>query len=122
MYKKTIHSNKNGSHSKKKERVKANLAAKFLSALLIIVLISVFALILGKENTTQAGESIKYNKYFKSIEINSGDTLWSIAKENIPQNSSIDIRDYINEVSQINSLSGGEITSGMNLVVPYYAE
>lgn len=95
---------------------------KFLTSVVVIAMIVVFVLALGKNNSIQAGESIEYNKYFKSVEVNSGDTLWSIAKECIPENSSIDIRNYVKEVQQINSLNDDNITSGMNLVVPYYAE
>ena len=111
-------------NSNKRAKSKKNIkksAFRFFASIAIVALIAVCVLVLN-QNTIQADESIEYNKYFKSVEIKTGDTIWSIAEENIPENSSIDIREYIEEVQQINSLNGDNITSGMNIVVPYYAE
>ncbi|MBQ8983734.1 MAG: LysM peptidoglycan-binding domain-containing protein [Lachnospiraceae bacterium] len=61
------------------------------------------------------------NKYFTTIQIGTGDTLWDISKEYIsPEYASMD--DYIKEVEKINHISRDDITSGCYLVIPYYAE
>lgn len=59
-------------------------------------------------------------KYYASIPVEKGDTLWSIAEAHMGvQYNSVD--DYIEELCQINSLDGESITAGMYLVVPYYS-
>jgi LysM repeat protein len=67
---------------------------------------------------TAADSQPKY-KYYKSIEIQSGDTLWSIADTYISEEyDSVD--SYIAEVKAMNSLASNDITSGHYLVIPYY--
>jgi cell division protein YceG involved in septum cleavage len=58
-------------------------------------------------------------KYYKSVTIESGDTLWSIAEQDMTPGWD-DIRDYIAEVEQINSLDGDSIHAGNSIIVPYY--
>jgi len=60
-------------------------------------------------------------KYFTTVQVNSGDTLWDLSQEYITSEyASVD--DYIKEVEKINHISKDEITAGCYLVVPYYAE
>ena len=60
-------------------------------------------------------------KYYTSIRVYSGDTLWDIAKEYRTEEYS-DISSYIAEVREINHLSSNQITDGMYLCIPYYSE
>lgn len=63
-------------------------------------------------------ESVPH-KYYKSIEIVSGDTLWDIAAEYISDDyASID--DYINELKAINHLDSDNIQESQYLTVAYY--
>lgn len=61
-------------------------------------------------------------KYFNSITVEEGDTLWSIANtynDGVHYDSN---QDYINEVISINHLSdASEIQVGYNLIIPYYS-
>lgn len=69
----------------------------------------------GIVNATENLGSLKY----KIINIEDGDTLWSIAK----QNMTIDydsIYDYIDEIRECNQLETDCIKSGGSLMVPYY--
>lgn len=59
-------------------------------------------------------------KYYTTIEIESGDTLWSIAQE-YRTSEYRSLQAYIDEVKQINGLAGDNITTGCYLTVPYYA-
>lgn len=64
-------------------------------------------------------EPVSY-KYYKSITISNGDTLWSIAQENMDDEHYDSVKDYIKEVKQINSLHSNSIRYGENLIIPYY--
>ena len=57
-------------------------------------------------------------KYYKSIEIDENDTLWSIAKEYAPDS---DIENYIAEVEEMNGIDGNQIHTGDYIIVPYYS-
>lgn len=59
-------------------------------------------------------------KYYTSIGIEQGDTLWDIAK--VYMTDEYDgIEEYICEVRRINHLSGDRIYAGKYLVIPRYA-
>lgn len=66
-----------------------------------------------------AEESCEQFKYYKSIVIEGGDTLWSIAKEYCTDYS-VDTQDYIDEVKELNNLSSNEIHQGQHLLIAYY--
>ena len=59
-------------------------------------------------------------KYYTSVMVESGDTLWSLADEYIDEYG-IDKTDYIKEVCELNHLQNDEIHSGEYLVVAYYS-
>ncbi len=58
-------------------------------------------------------------KYYTSIPIGKGDTLWSIAVENItPEYAGIE--EYIQEIRSLNHLSDDGIHAGRYLMIPRY--
>lgn len=59
-------------------------------------------------------------KYYKSYYVETGDSLWSIAKEHISDEYS-DINEYIAEVKQINHLQGDAVKQGSHICIPYYS-
>lgn len=59
-------------------------------------------------------------KYYKSIQIANGDTLWSIAQNNMDENYS-NAAQYITEIKQMNALSSDQIFAGNYLLIPYYS-
>ena len=62
-----------------------------------------------------------YYKYYTSVEIQPGDTLWTLADCYLENYESKEL--YINEVIELNSLAGnGRIISGQNLILPYYSQ
>lgn len=62
----------------------------------------------------------KFNKYYISISIKKGDTLWSIASEYMTAEYD-NIEEYILEVKRINHISGDTIYTGRYLTVPCYS-
>lgn len=59
-------------------------------------------------------------KYYTSIQIQEGDSLWGLAQE-YGATAYINSEDYIAEVKEINHLQGDEIHSGQYLTIPYYS-
>lgn len=60
-------------------------------------------------------------KRFKSIEIQKGDTLWSIAEEYMTEEYP-SVYSYIEDVKEMNGFTGDTIYEGCYLVVPIYVD
>lgn len=56
--------------------------------------------------------------YYKSIELEPGDTLWSIAEEYMPESYG-SVQEYIDELKDINGLDGDDIYAERYLTVAY---
>ena len=85
------------------------IAAFFLPQLL-------FIRVLAKEEYKP-----KIYKYYTSIEIQEGDTLWSIACQYADEEF-ISITEYIEELRYMNQLSSDRIFEGHYLTISYYPE
>lgn len=71
--------------------------------------------------SSQAEEqrSNPYHKYYTSIQVKEGDSLWSIA-ENYKKHSGKSTSEYVAELKHMNSLTGDTIHAGNYLTVYYY--
>ncbi len=90
---------------------------KMIFLILLSSLILTFAIV----TFTVQGSTKINEKYYKSIIINSGDSLWSIAEEYYDKDNS-SISSYIEELKSINNISNENIKSGNYLVVSYYID
>ena len=61
------------------------------------------------------------SKYYKSICIEAGDTLWDIAGEYV-KDVDVSRQEYIDEVCELNGICADEIYAGEYIVVVYYGE
>ena len=98
-------------------KIKKSLIVTF--ALITIIFISSFALTTFNLDI-KANKHIK-NKYFKSIEIKAGDSLWSIASDYISDEYD-GIEDYIKELREMNGIKGNRIHAGEYISVAYYSD
>lgn len=61
---------------------------------------------------------------YKVVEVQEGDSLWSIARENLEEKSNdygfTDIYQYIHEIKKCNNMKSNQINIGCYLMVPYY--
>lgn len=86
----------------------------FAAILLFIILgSSIHILANGSDNCP-------FNKYYTSIQVEDGDTLWSIADKYIGENS-VDKESYVNDICRMNNLTDGQIHSGEYIIVAYYS-
>ena len=103
---------------KRQQQVKRNIMTLIISALAII---SLSILLISFSTEANDMEHQPSYKYFKSVEIAKGDTLWSIAKDNIDYEYYKNTYDYVNEVKRMNSLTSDRIVAGSYIIVPYYS-
>ena len=94
---------------------------KYLIALVMIVMImSCFfgkTLVMANEDEDDA----VYNRYYTTIEVEKGDTLWSVAKTYY-HHSGMSVREYVYELKLINGMVSDELRAGEMISVEYYAE
>lgn len=98
------------------------ISYNFKGFVVLMVLTIIFGVIFlsGFNDTGKVNASTSNQKYFVCVDIQDGDTLWSIADLYITEEySSVD--DYIEEIKELNGLSNDKILCGATLVVPYYA-
>lgn len=107
---------------RRKCRRQREIRRKFILTGIAAVLVLSLALschaLLSHANTEI--EDISY-KYFTSIRIEPGDTLWSLADRYADQEHYASRDQYITEVMNMNHLSGEELSAGNYLIVPYYS-
>ena len=89
---------------------------------LIISLLCISFFLYFGDRVVKAQESANDIQY-KVVEIKNGDSLWSIAKENMDNTNDsgfINIYQYIHEIKRCNNMKSNQINAGCYLMVPYY--
>lgn len=109
--------------SKRKQQARRRREVRKQIALVVLGIILIIGLSLSyhaiRSNANTDIEEIEY-KYFTSVSVNYGETLWIIA-EKYADNHYKNIEAYISELMKINNLSSDEIKAGQYLIVPYYS-
>ena len=82
------------------------------------IVISVLFAFMLYSNRADAENSRPVYTYYTSYEIQSGDTLWTIADQFMSPESS-DKAAFINNIKKINHISGDNITPGKYIVIEY---
>lgn len=110
-------------NNKQKRNLLQSLCRKFILFGIVCFLGIIIAFGAGQfvQNIKAQDDNILH-KYYTSVTVQPGESLWSIAEEHYIlgyDNPS----DYIEEVIHINHLTDEDnITSGSTLVIPYYSE
>lgn len=92
-----------------------------LTITIVIVLSGVIGLSVFNAKAKSSQSDITLYKYYKNVQIQADDTLWDLAKENYCEEKQ-SIKEYIQEVKNINHLSDDSIVAGNYIVLPYYSE
>ena len=104
----------------RKRKVKKVKREIFFCSLFIFFIVN--GIILISSFSTQASDlnhQPSY-KYYKNIQIQKGDTLWSIANEYADEHYKSK-NEYVQEVKRMNNLTSDHIKSGYYLIIPYYS-
>ena len=103
---------------KRQKEIRRNIILSLIGAVIFITFALTFYSFTSLANTDN--KEISY-KYFTSIQVNKGDTLWSIAEEYMDDTNYDTVKDYITEVMYINKLTDDALVCGQHLVFPYYS-
>jgi cell division protein YceG involved in septum cleavage len=90
---------------------------------LIVIAIIFFGILLGTGISALASndKATGQYKYYKSICIEEGDTLWDIAGKYV-EGTDMDRYDYIQEICDLNGIHAEEIHAGDYIIVSYYSD
>lgn len=107
---------------KRKVRRQRELRNKIIFTVmsLIIIVTAVFAFQSFVSKAQEENPDVTY-KYFTSLEIEQGDTLWNIAQEYIDYGYYDNVQEYVDEVLDINNMSDDTIKAGQCIIIPYFS-
>lgn len=115
----TVEERRERARIKRKRQVAKRKMILLLAAVMIITIGSVvFGSIFTSAQSNDEASAKQY-KYYKSIVIEHGDSLWSIAEEYCTDAYG-DTQEYVDELKQLNSLTSETIHTGQHLLVAYY--
>lgn len=100
------------------KRERARKVKMFSLAVLATVVLAVICTLAYGSLKTNANQGYKY---YTSITVEDGDTLWTLADQYIDYNHYKDKEVYLAEVMTMNRLKDDGIYSGQTLIMPYYS-
>ena len=108
---------------KMKRRRHAQLIRRRIGFVVSTAMLILFLAVAGFQINAKATEKQEPDaiKYYTSIQIEPGDSLWSIANTYMDDHYN-SINDYIKDIAKTNGISThSSLTSGEVLIIPYYA-
>lgn len=103
---------------KRLNQIKLHILALSISVVTVITL-SILLISFSTEANDRVHEPAY--KYYKSIEITNGDTLWSIANDHFDSAYYNNTREYVSEIKKVNNLTSEKIVAGSYIIIPYYS-
>lgn len=104
--------------NRKKQVARQKLIILFAAVFVISIGSVLFGSIFSKAHGNTVDEPICF-KYYKSIQIKQGDSLWSVA-EQYKTEQYANTQEYVDELKELNGLTTNTIHAGQHLMVAYY--
>lgn len=96
---------------------KFRIVSKFRFVVFLVVVILIAFTAISTVAGFNTAISLSYNEY-RCVEIESGDTLWSVASEYAPED--MDVRQVVHDICDTNDIQASDIASGQKILVPVY--
>ena len=100
-------------NTRKRYRIKSRTRFTIFIIVMMLITISIIGYVTGMN--TAHGETMEQ---YATVEIASGDTLWTIAAEYAPEGT--DLRQFIYEIRELNDMESSNIMVGQVIRVPMY--
>lgn len=104
----------------RREAVRNQRIALMIAAIAVIACIAGIRFFFLDSINTQAATAQTSYKYYTSVQIQKGDTIWSIAGNYITDDYA-DMNEYIDEIRALNHIQEDKIHTGEYITVPYYS-
>ena len=109
---------------RKQERELREKRPFFITGVIIFISLLTICCFLYFSNSIVRAKEPSSDIQYKVVEVQEGDSLWSIARENLEEKSNnygfTDIYQYIHEIKKCNNMKSNQINTGCYLMVPYY--
>ena len=109
---------------KKHERELREKRPFFITGVIMFISLLTICCFLYFSNSIVRAKEPSSDIQYKVVEVQEGDSLWSIARENLEEKSNdygfTDIYQYIHEIKKCNNMKSNQINTGCYLMVPYY--
>ena len=109
---------------KKHERELREKRPFFITGVIMFISLLTICCFLYFSNSIVRAKEPSSDIQYKVVEVQEGDSLWSIARENMEEKSNdygfTDIYQYIHEIKKCNNMKSNQINTGCYLMVPYY--
>ncbi|WP_029321364.1 LysM peptidoglycan-binding domain-containing protein [Butyrivibrio sp. AE3004] len=88
------------------------------------IMISIFLFLSYSFNSDASNNTNnKQYRYYASVSICNGDSVWSIAEEHMDDLHYRNTREFVTDIAHINQISpDAKLKEGTNIIVPYYAD
>lgn len=105
----------------KRRNTKKRRQVQIVASMVGVIILTIFTLTVSASeiNAVSDTSGIRY-KYFTTVYVENGDTLWSIASEYATDEYD-DFDMYIAEVKKLNDLKSNTLQHGSHICVPYYS-
>ena len=90
-----------------------------IAGIIMLILLTIMFGMLFSRKANAGNDTEVYYKYYKSIPVEHGDTLWKYAEEY--RRADMSVRDYVREVEFINHIEDGKLVEGKTVTIPYYS-
>ncbi|MDA3844997.1 MAG: LysM peptidoglycan-binding domain-containing protein [Vallitaleaceae bacterium] len=93
--------------------------------LLMLLIVTVFVLVMlssfAFSDNTIKGAEVTLNKSYTEVVVYYGDTIWDIAEQHYDPDY-YNLKEYVNEILAINSMSNAYLEAGHTIMVPVVLE
>lgn len=101
------------------QRRQQEIIKRVILLTVVMILLVVFAVLAFPERTASAKNEPTGTYRILSVEVEEGDSLWSIATEYFTEDF-CSIRAYISEIKRMNGISSDTLYAGAYILVPCY--
>ena len=109
----------------RKQRAELKRRKQVAKQKMVLLLATVFVITIGSvifgsifSSAKNSDDDIQRYKYYKSVVIEQGDSLWSIEQEYKAKD--VTTKEYVEELKELNALKSESIHEGQHLLVAYY--
>ena len=101
-------------------RRRVSISKIFAALIIFAVIVSAGITLKAFVSSASEGDNPDRVICYKQIDVEYGDSVWSIASENLPDDYT-DVQSYVNEILSINNFpSDIKLAEGSQIIIPYY--
>ena len=106
----------------RRERQLRRRVTTFIVITAVVLSLTLFLSYSFLSDASSDNEHVQY-RYYNTVTVTSGDSIWSIASENIDRMHYRTVDEYVNDIASVNRISpNARLKAGTNLIVPYYSD